>query len=247
LALNRGDRIRGLLEDGRSLLAAGRHREATDVFSRVLLLEPGHAEARQGQDKARASAAEQERVAELRLEEAARAADRGDAQRARSLVETVLVDGGDRDRALSLLDRLDHRPGLVGSSATSGLGAPERADGTPSQPSSWSRRALVGAWALAFALLAAGVGASFDQLVDHLVRAPTPTSLVAQPATPTALGSGDTAVIHARRLLEQGDAAGALEVLDRIAPQEPAYPFARQLRSKAQAALERGGAPRQGP
>jgi hypothetical protein len=247
LALNEGDRIRGLLEDGRSLLAAGRNREATDVFGRVLLLEPGHAGARQGQDNARAAAAEQERVSEARLEEAARAADRGEAQQARSLLETVLEAGGDRDRALTLLDRLDHRTGFIAAGSTAEPRATESAGVPPSPSSPWSRRALVGAWALAFGLLAAGVAASFERLVDHLASAPTPSSILAEPPAPLALGPGDRAVSQARQLLEEGDAAGALEVLDRIAPQEPAYPFARQLRSKAQAALARGGGQRQGP
>jgi hypothetical protein len=45
---------------------------------------------------------------------------------------------------------------------------------------------------------------------------------------------------EARRLMEQGDAAGALRALDRVRPEEPAYPFARQLRRQAESALRPG-------
>ena len=94
----------------------------------------------------------------------------------------------------------------------------------------------------AFALLATGVGSSWDRLLDRLARAPAPSSRPAPPATSLAAPTaGERAVADARRLLDQGETAAALAVLDRISRDEPAYPFARELRRQAEAALRSGG------
>jgi DNA-binding response OmpR family regulator len=59
---------------------------------------------------------------------------------------------------------------------------------------------------------------------------------------------GERALAEARRRLDAGDAAAALVVLDRVGPQDAAYPFARQLRQQAERALhaEPSGVPRAG-
>jgi hypothetical protein len=61
---------------------------------------------------------------------------------------------------------------------------------------------------------------------------------VAAPVAP--LSEGEQRLAEARRLMEQGDAAGALRALDGVRPEEPAYPFARQLRTQAESALRAG-------
>jgi hypothetical protein len=96
-------------------------------------------------------------------------------------------------------------------------------------------------------VLGAGVFSSWDRLLFGLTRPPAPRSDQAAvwPAPPT---GGDRALAEARRLLDAGDAAAALVALDRVGPQEAAYPFARQLRQQAQRALqaEPSGVPRAG-
>jgi hypothetical protein len=93
-----------------------------------------------------------------------------------------------------------------------------------------------------FGLLATGVASSWDRLLDRLGRAPSPSSQPAPPATSLAAPTpSERAVADARRLLDQGETAAALTVLDRISPDEPAYPFARELRRQAEAALLSGG------
>jgi len=80
------------------------------------------------------------------------------------------------------------------------------------------------------------------RLLDRLTRAPSPSSRPAPPASSLAAPThGERAVADARRLLDQGEAATALALLDRISPDEPAYPFARELRRQAEAALRSGG------
>ena len=101
---------------------------------------------------------------------------------------------------------------------------------------SWSRRAFAAASTIVLVVLGASVFSSWDRLLFGLTRPPSPRSdqAAAWPAPPT---GGERALAEARRLLDAGDAAAALVALDRVGPQEAAYPFARQLRQQAQRAL----------
>ena len=219
-----------------------RGREAADVFGRILLRDPENAEARHGLEQARAATVEAERVLATRLQEAEGALAAGEDEKARALLDEIIRKGGDRDRARDLLDRLDRRPGRLNTGRGLGTSAGEAEDGASAATPAWSRRAVIGGWVVVFGLLATGVGSSWDRLLDRLGRAPSPSSQPAPPATSVAAPTpGERAVADARRLLDQGEAAAALMVLDRISPDEPAYPFARELRRQAEAALLSGG------
>jgi FimV-like protein len=225
------------------LLARNEGREAADLFGRVLLRDPGNGEARNGLQRARAVVRETERVLEAQLEQAGRACEAGDEARARALLEEVVSKGGDRDRARAMLDRLDRRVGSL-----EGLDVADEAPSVPPPAAprrTWVRPALIAAWAAVFASMAVGVGASWDRLLVSLARTPSPTSRPGPPTTqvpvPTA---GDRALAEARDRLDRGDAAGALAALDRVSPEEPAYPFARQLRTHAAAVLRAEARPR---
>jgi hypothetical protein len=106
------------------------------------------------------------------------------------------------------------------------------------------RKVLVAAWAALFALIGGGLAARFEVLLREFVDTPRPRS---EPGSgPTLIPQqtvGQLALSTARDLIDRGDAAGALAALDRVQPSEPAYPFARQLRVEAEAALR---APRVG-
>jgi hypothetical protein len=236
------DRIPDLLAEGRELLGRSRFLEAADVFGRILLLEPRNQGARLGLAAARRAAAESQRQLDATLDEARLAMDAGRVAQARRLLEHVVEEGGNRDVARTLLDRLDRREGRLFG------GAPSWREAEPSQLSlqgaggRWSRRALALAWFSCFALLAAGVTSSWERLVRGLVEPPAPAPVAGPPATEAAAQSaGERAVVEARRLAEGGDAAAALALLDRIAPDEPAYPFARQFRAQVEAAARQGG------
>ena len=226
-------------------MRAGRSREAVLAFGRVLLRDPLDPEARHGLDFARSAVAESRRDLEARLEQARVAFDGGQHERSRALLEEIVAAGAERDAALELFDRLDRREGRITarSAARAGLVAPALpvAAGRPV----WSRRALVAVWSLTFASLAAGVASSWDRIVGGLVEPPVPSPRPAAPpvteiAAPT---PGERVLARANRLLEQGDSAGAAAVLERVLPDDPAYPFALRLRLDAQAALRSG--PRQ--
>jgi hypothetical protein len=235
-------RLRRLLDEGRDLLRREQGRQAADVFGRILLLDPDNAEARGGLEQARAAAVEAERVLATRLQEAEDALVAGEDEKARTLLEEIIRHGGDRDRARDLLDRLDRRPGRLNAGRGPWTSSGDAEEGSVATSSAWSRRVVIGGWVVVFGLLAAGVASSWDRLLDRLGRAPSPTSQAAPPATSLAAPTpGERAVADARRLLDQGETAAALSILDRISPDEPAYPFARELRRQAETALRSGG------
>jgi hypothetical protein len=222
-------------------LSRERAREAADVFGRILLLDPDNTEARRGLEQSRAAAVEAERVLATRLQEAEAALAAGEDENARALLDEIIRQGGDRDRARDLLDRLDRRPGRLSAGRGPWTSAGEVEEGEAAASPAWSRRAVIGGWVVVFGLLATGVASSWDRLLDRLDRAPSPSSPPSASAMLAAPTPGEQAVADARRLLDQGETAAALSILDRISPDEPAYPFARELRRQAETALLSGG------
>jgi hypothetical protein len=236
------DRIPELLAEGHELLSRSCFPEAADVFGRILLLDASHEEARLGLESAQRAAAEARRQLDAALEEARAAVDAGQLARARPLLERVIEQGGDRDSARALLDRMDRREGRLFGGPPPFRAADSGSVPIPRPGGRWSRPALVVAWACCFALLGAGVASSWERLVRGLVEPPAPAPAPRPPVTqPPAQSPGERAVIEARRLAERGDAGAALALLDRIPPDEPAYPFARRYRAQVEAALRHGG------
>ncbi len=235
-------RIRRALADGWRLLATGRNGEAADLFGRVLLQDGGSDEARRGLLKAQEAAGEESRLHDSLVERAQSALDRGHARQARVLLEDALTAGDGSDRAMALADRLDDRAGLLGEGMVVSHSPPLPDSAEPVPRGSRFRRLLVLVWAVGFAFVAATVVSSWELLMQELVRAPEPSTRPAPPPTGLAAPTpGERAVGEARRLMERGDLAAAVTVLDQILPEEPAYPSARRLRREAERALvERG-------
>jgi hypothetical protein len=95
---------------------------------------------------------------------------------------------------------------------------------------------------LLLAVLASSVASTWEGLMARLAGAPAPVGPVATPASSLlAATPGERAISEARRLGERGDLVGALAALERVMPQDPAYPFARQLHGQAAEALRNGG------
>ena len=183
LAATDEDRIRNLLTKAWGSLASGRAREAADAFGRVLLQRPGHPQARRGLEAARAAAAEEDRLLEVRVEEARHALEGGDAESARAMLEEVIERGGNRDHARALLDRTPTPAGRLLMSQE-----PSRTDGELAPPGgnaarqSWSRRVFAACCALVLVALAASVASSWERLMQSLVRAPAPHGVAADKA-----------------------------------------------------------------
>ena len=187
--------------------------------------------------------AENERRLDVALEDARRAVEAGENDRARQLLERVVREGGDSAPALALLDRLDARTGRLDSltqwwsSAVSPTGRPAGRRPTP-----FWRQALVGAWTLVLVTLAVSLAFSWDRLVDTLVSTPAPTSAAAPPgAAEPEVTAGEIAVSRAREMVARGDLTTALVVLDGVSPGDAEYPFARRLRAQIAAAQQPKG------
>ena len=225
-----------------SLLSGGRGREASLRFSRVLMGDPGHEEARRGEERVRALLGEEERLASLRLHEAQGALAASDVEEARRLAREALHFGADPDAVQSLLDRLDERAGRL-ASLDAPAARPYAALTRPARVGGLSRIAVALTWAVAIGLSLALVATRWEQIVGRLARAPWPTTRPASPATSLPPETpGDTSLALARRLLLAGQAQGALRALDRIPAQDPTYPYARRLRTEAESALASGQA-----
>ncbi len=230
------DKIEGLLAEGRALMAAGRARDAALVFERVLLLSPGDAAAREGVDAAEAAAAERVRDLDARLDAVAIRIEQGAHEDARPMIDAIVRDGGDSHRAAALLDRIPMPSGWFALRRTDGDGS---ASVPPDRAHAGRSRTILGAACGAlFLLLGALVASNWDGLMRRLAQAPRPReSSITMPAPgPRA---EDQAIADARRLMEDGDPARAVAVLDSVHPQQPAYPFARQLRGQAERALQK--------
>lgn len=233
------DKIQRLLARGQELLDSGQPHEAHLVFGRVALCVPGDDAARQGLRAAEDAIAERQRRADEAVAAAAAALHGGRADEARALVERSLAAGADPERAHALLDRFPPlaplRTRFAHPPATGPFAA---ADGGASAARASRRRsAFALACALAFIGLGAGVGLFWEAAMVRLAAAPVPRAAVLVTPTAGATVLSDGTLTHARRLLDEGDPAGALAVLDRVTPAEPAYPFARQLRMQAERSL----------
>jgi hypothetical protein len=234
LNLSSHDRVRDLLEEGWDLLRTGRSRDAGLAFGRILLRDPRHAEALRGLARANAAEGETRRTQEARLDEAHRALAAGDAERSRSLLET-LAAGDERERALELLDRLDGREGRIGMPPADDTSAGDAGQAGVAQRPAWLRRALLACWSVLLIATGAGLAGSWNRIVGGLLEPPVPDARGAPAASEAA--EGERALEEASRLLARGDAAGAVQVLSNVPADDPAYPFSVRLRLEAQATL----------
>lgn len=228
-----GRRLEDLLTEGWAALRDGEAGRAADVFSRVRLLEPRHGEALRGEAEARAILDESQRLREARLAE-------DDAVRPGSPSDEWRLEDGAHDGAA-------HRaPSLVDTFAVRAEGAafplPSASSAPPARRPAWSRYLVAAAWTVGFGLLTAGLASSWESLVGRLARKPMPQSDPTTPVTAVPQASrGERLLADARQRLEAGDPAGALAALDRVSPEEPAYPLARKLRDEAETLARSGG------
>ena len=233
------DKIEGLLADGRALLASGRPQDAAFVFERVLLLAPADAAARAGLHAAQSASAEHDRAFDERLAAAKTRIDEGAHTDARALLDALVLDGGDSHRAAALLDRIP-TPG--------GWFAPRRSEGEPAlalaagSPPGRSRMLLGAVCAALFIVLGAAVAGNWKGLMRRLAQAPVPHETSLAFAAPPGPRADDQTIATARRLLDDGDPARAVVLLDSVHPQQPSYPLARQIRGQAERALRHPGA-----
>jgi hypothetical protein len=233
------DKIEGLLAEGRTLLAEGRAGDAALLFERVLLLSPADSRARGGLDAAQAASAERDRSLDQRLDAAELHIEQGAHKDARAMLDAVVREGGNPDRVAALLDRIPMPRGwFTQRRSDSGGALPAPAAGAPSGR---SRMILGAVCAALFVFLGAAVALNWNGLMRRLAQAPMPQEASSGFAPQPGPYADDQTIAAARRLLEDGEPARAVALLDSVRPQQPSYPFARQLRGQAERALRQPG------
>ena len=103
-----------------------------------------------------------------------------------------------------------------------------------------SRMMLGAAAASVFLALGAVVSANWNGMMLRLTQAPVPRDGSVAFSSMPAARAEDQTIAAARRLIDSGDPARAVALLDSVSPEQPAYPFARQLRVQAERALRDG-------
>jgi hypothetical protein len=232
------DRIGDLVAQAQALAAKGEHDQASLVYGRVLVHDPGNTLAGAGLERSQDAVAEAARRNEARFDEARAALAAGDPVRARELLDGLLGSPGSPDGAQALLDRLDERPGVLLASPAGGREAAAR-PGQPREPARghW-RNAFVAFWAGALVLFAGSLAFSWERLLVGLVAPPSPATLdVAAGALVPQPSLADLSLREARERLDSDDPMAALSALDRIQQVDAQWPFAQQLRIQARKLL----------
>lgn len=243
LDADRTVKIERLLLSGLDHYFKGRYERAIDIWTRVLFLDRSHARARAYIERARAALSERLRESEELVHTGVEAFERGDVTEARSLLTSAVEQGGGRDEALTVLDRLNRLEVAAGNTQV-----PRRGEAT----AVFGRRELeVGAGPvvrrvrivplvlLVVVVVTAGyLAMSWGEWESLVLGRPAARAVVfPQPAVePIPLPSGASVrVSRARRLVEEGRLHQALDVLGSVGRGDPLAGEADAL----QAAIQR--------
>ena len=245
LDVDRAVKIERLLLSGLDHYFKGRYERAIDIWTRVLFLDRSHARARAYIERARAALSEQLRESEELVHTGVEAFERGDVTEARSLLTSAVEQGGGRDEALTVLDRLNRLEVAAGNErrprrggATRPFGRRELDPGAGAGP----RRVRVAPLVLLIGVvLAAGYMAlSWGEWESLVLGRPVPRLFAPTLTTaePLPLPSGASVrVSRARRLVEEGRLHQALDLLDTVGSGNPLTAEADALRATIQRQL----------
>jgi tetratricopeptide (TPR) repeat protein len=247
----RETQIEELLLAGLDHYFNGQHELAINVWTRVLFLDRSHPRARAYIERARGAIAERQREGEELLQTGAAAFARGDAVRARRLLNSAVERGASPDEALALLDRLDRLSPADADEPRAGRRAGRRA-GAQAEPG--RTRALTLVLVLA-AGLAGGVLAmiywntSGERWTPARAAAPGAAAKPQDSPLPVP-AAADVAMSRGRALYAKGRLREALAVLDTVRPGDPRRAQADALETEIQHRLlqaARAAGPPQGP
>ena len=241
-------KIEHLLLSGLDHYFNGRYEHAIDVWTRVLFLDRSHARARAYIGRARAASAERLRESEELVHTGVEAFERGDVRQARSLLTSAVEQGGGRDEALNVLDRLDRLE------AASGQAVPLRRDtrvsaSGPAVPVEAGERSVARHVRIMPLVLLAGVLAvtgylaiswgQWGPLLWAVPRRPVASPMGRLESVPVP-SSADMSVARARRLVEDDRLLEAIGALASVHPGGPMSTEADGLRTVIQRRLLAG-------
>lgn len=242
---DRAVKIERLLLSGLDHYFKGRYERAIDIWTRVLFLDRSHARARAYIDRAREALSERLRESEELVHTGVEAFERGDVTEARSLLTSAVEQGGGRDEALTVLDRLNRLEVAAGDErlprrdgATRAVTRRELNPGARPGP---RRVRVVPLVLFVGVVLAVGYMAlswgEWESLVwgQPAPRMVAPTQTMVEPL-PLPLGAS-VRVSRARRLVEDGRLHQALDVLATVGSGDPLAEDADALRTTIQRQL----------
>ena len=240
---DRNVKIERLLLSGLDHYFKGRYQRAIDIWTRVLFLDRSHARARAYIERARAALSERLRESEELVHTGVEAFERGDVAEARSLLTSAVEQGGGRDDALTVLDRLNRLEAAAGDtriprrSGTAPLPGRRQLDSGEGQ--STRRVRVVPLVLLLGVVLAAGyLALSWGEWESLLLGRQAPRMLAPTVAEPLPLPSATSVrVSHARRLAEEGRLYQALVLLDSVGSGDPLVGEVNSLRAAIQREL----------
>jgi tetratricopeptide (TPR) repeat protein len=238
-------RIEQLLLTGLDHYFAGEHERAISAWTRVLFLDRGHARAKAYIERARGAIGERQRESEELLHRGVDAFNRGEAEEARRLLTSAVERGGSHEVAQSFLERLVRLDRPRGrADATPGAPVRRRAE----QPAAPIRERRRRAWALPVLILGVILVALFYIQGSHERTAPflflldwggrnaASAARIAEDPLPVPR-SAEIDLDRARVLLAQGHPRDALQLLERIGPNDPLRVEAAALREDVQREL----------
>jgi tetratricopeptide (TPR) repeat protein len=231
----RETQIEELLLAGLDHYFSGQHELAINVWTRVLFLDRSHARARAYIERARSAVAERQREGEELLQTGAAAFERGDAVRARRLLNSAVERGASPDEALALLDRLDRLEPAPDLDEPAGPGHRERrrrrtnADAQPGRTP---------ALTLLLVLAVGLAGGVLAMIYWNTSQAPAAAAAGAaarpQEAPLPVPAAADVALSRGRALYAKGRLREALAVLEEVLPGDPRRPQADELEIEIQ-------------
>ena len=238
-------RVDDLLVEGLDKYFQGQYEDAIHLWTRVLFLDRSHASARGYIDRARSAIVERQRRAEESLQHVAALLEQGRTHEARLQLQqaTSVLGEDERTAALRLgLERLERA-----------FGGPPRiraaADPVKVSWDTWlSTRVTVRAWLAAAAVVVVTVvlvSLNVPGLgVGPAAVIPSPTLSAAPVTVPS---HAEVALVRARTLYARGRLAEALQVLDRIEPEQSFRDETDRLRIDIQRLLLAAAGERRGP
>lgn len=254
-------RFESLLRQGQSLFEAGSYERAIHVWTRVLFLERGHPEARQGIDRAKRALAEQQRRLDASVAEARLFVDEGKLDEAREVLRSVLLldprHVEARGLETELAERAPHRepaleppaarPRPAGTSPKGVRVRTARSRAPRSDASSRASRVQMALFGAATTLAFAAAAFVLHENWERLVSGPALASQEAvAPAAALAPGSVEVLSLselyydNGVRLFEKARYREALRELSRVARDSPVASEARSLMLRIEERLLRG-------
>ncbi len=241
---DRNAKIEQLLLVGLDHYFAAQYEQAINVWTRALFLDRAHPRARAYIERARSALAERQRESEEMLHNGVAAFHRGEADRARRLLQAAIDGGAPPEEALAVLERLNRLEPPAGPVA------PPRArvDAAPlrvEEPAGRTRsaRMIFGAAAVMLACVAlGGYAAVSSRQVDFGSMLSQPPAAIAPGVVPQELAlpvprRGEMALERARTLAAGGHLHDALAVLDDVPATDPQKEEADRLRASLQREL----------